>query len=66
MQQLVVHPKLYHIRQIDETEYSKKALNRLNKINNFNQLKKEECSIESACKAVEVPRSTLYRWKWWQ
>jgi|GEM_PF-6963421 len=63
MQQLKLHNKIYQISRIDETEYSKEAYERLEKVKLFKQLKDEGCSAKTAIAALKVPISTLYRWK---
>lgn len=39
MQQLILHKKLYHVARIDETEYSAKVKERLEKIEAFKRLR---------------------------
>lgn len=63
MQQLMLHRKVYQINKIDETEYSQKVYERLEKIKLLEKLKSEGCSVETALAALKIPQSTLYRWK---
>lgn len=63
MQQLMLHEKLYHINKVDETEYSKKVYERLDKIKMFDRLKKEGCSTKIILEVLKMPQSTFYRWK---
>ncbi len=63
MQQLTLHHRLYQIGKIDETEYSSKVNIRLEKINLFNKLRSEGCSIETTCDVLKIKQSTLYRWR---
>ena len=63
MQQFMLHKKVYQVNRIDETEYSKKVYERLEKIKLFDSLKKEGCSAKTAFEALKIAQSTLYRWK---
>lgn len=63
MQQLMLHKRVYQVNKIDETEYSQKVYERLEKIKIFDKLKKEGCSLETVVEALKTPQSTLYRWK---
>lgn len=63
MQQFLLHKRVYQVNKIDETEYSKKVYERLEKIKLFERLKKEGCSAKTSLEALKVPLSTLYRWR---
>lgn len=59
----VLHGKLYQKPTIDESEYSSKVYERLEKIELFKKMRSEGCTITTAVAALKVPQSTLYRWK---
>lgn len=63
MQNFRLHRKLYHTSKIDETEYSKKAYERYEKILLFSKLKSEGCSEKTALEAIALSRSAYYRLK---
>lgn len=54
---------MYAKSSIDETEYSKTAYERKEKILLFDKLKASGCSESLALEAIKIPRSTFYRWK---
>lgn len=58
-----LHPKLYHVKKMDDSEPSKEALEREQKILNFEKLKSEGCSEKTVLEILEVSRATMYRWK---
>jgi putative transposase len=51
------------VRTIDETEYSEVVYQRKDKLDKIEMLLDEGCVEASALAAVNVPRSTYYRWK---
>ncbi len=62
MQNFVPHKKFYHINGIDESEYSKEAYERYEKLCLYKKLRAQGCSEEVALEAIKMPRSTYYRW----
>ena len=63
MQTSILQKKLYHINHIDETEYSKIAYERKDKLDKIALLLSDGCSESVALEAVDIRRSTYYRWK---
>jgi putative transposase len=64
MQIKYLHKKLCYVRNgIDEREYSQVVYDRLKKLKQFKELKSQHCSDQIIFSVLEVPRSTLYRWK---
>jgi transposase InsO family protein len=64
MQQKRILPKkLYQTCNIDETEYSKKVFERLDKLEKIALLINEGCEESVALKAIDLSRATYYRWK---
>jgi putative transposase len=63
MQIINLREKLYQSNTVDETKYSLIAWERLKKLNKIESLFNEGCSQEVALPAVDVSRSTYYRWK---
>lgn len=64
MQQIKsLHPKFYHVKKMDESEPSKEALSREQKVLNFKKLKSEGCTELTILEILEVSRATMYRWK---
>ena len=55
--------KRYYINNLDETEYSSEVWDRKEKIEKYDLLIKEGCTEEVILQVVDVPRSTLFRWK---
>src|SRR5437868_2942174 len=62
MQRIYLPKRVYQLGRIDETEYSPKVYERLEKINLFKKLKSEVCSAQTALSALKVPQATIYRW----
>jgi len=48
---------------IDETEYTKTAYERLEKLQTIEALRREGCSEKTALKSLKMTRSTYFRWK---
>ncbi len=63
MQQLHLHKKLYHISKIDETEYSKEAYDRFEKLQLFDELVMNGCHKLMALRAIKTSKATFYRWR---
>ncbi len=63
MQTIKLRKELYQISNIDETNYSKIVWERKEKLDKIKLLLAEGCSEEVAFQALDVPRSTYYRWK---
>ena len=63
MQTSILPKRLYHINTIDETDYSKIVYKRKDKLDRIELLLNEGCSEDAALKAINIPRSTYYRWK---
>lgn len=63
MQTSILQKKLYHINNIDETDYSKIVWERKEKLDKIILLLEEGCSEDVALQALNVARSTYYRWK---
>lgn len=59
----VLQKKHYHINQIDETTYSDLAWNRKQKLDRMALLKAEGCQEDIALEALNISRSSYYRWK---
>lgn len=59
----VLHEKMYQKTGIDESQYSPIVYERLGKINSFDSLRTEGCSLKTALAALRLSKSTLYRWK---
>lgn len=53
----------YHINRLDETEYSAKVWERKEKIEKYNLLIDEGNDETVVLQVIDVPRSTLFRWK---
>ena len=61
-------PQLYRLKKIqaslvDETEYSKKAYERKEKVESYRQLRAEGSTEATILKALNISRATLHRWK---
>lgn len=63
MQLFGLHKKVYQVKNIDETDYSKEAYERLEKIKLFKKLRNEGCSRVTALEAIKTSQSTFYRWQ---
>lgn len=63
MQTSILHPKLYHTLTIDETDYSKIVWERKEKLDKIALLLAEGCPEDVALQALNIPRSTYFRWK---
>jgi len=63
MQTIYPQKELYQIKNIDETDYSKIVWERKEKLDKIKLLFTEGCSEDVAFQAMNVPRSTYYRWK---
>ena len=64
MQQInLLQKKLYHINNIDETDYSPIVWKRKEKLEKIELLLNEGCLETTALEALSLPRSTYYRWK---
>lgn len=64
MQQIkLLQKKLYHINNIDETNYSSVVWKRKEKLEKIELLLNEGCLETTALEALSVSRSTYYRWK---
>ena len=63
MQTRHLHRKFYHIKDIDQTEYSDKVWHRLAILNKYKTLKNEGCSEEAIFKVLDITRATYYRWR---
>ena len=64
MQIKYLHKKLRYVsNSIDETECSQAVFEKLKKIQHFQKLKSENCDEVVIFNVLEIPRSTLYRWK---
>ena len=63
MQTRILQKKLYQINSIDETEYSKIAYERKDKLDKIELLLSEGCLESVALEAMNVTRATYYRWK---
>ncbi len=63
MQTIILRKKLYHIKNLDETDYSKTVWERKEKLDRIELLLTEGCSEYVALQALGVPRATYYRWK---
>jgi transposase len=61
----IIYPRkeLYQIKSIDETDYSKIVWQRKEKIDKIKLLLAEGCTEDVALQAMNVARSTYYRWK---
>jgi transposase InsO family protein len=57
------HKKFYHRTDIDETEYSKIAHIRKEKIQKYELLKSEKCSDKAIFEVLDISRATFFRWK---
>jgi|TARA_Y100000031_G_C8167681_1_gene360155 transposase len=53
----------YKTRRIQRNCISEDAEEKLRKIKQFDRLRAEGCSIETACDVLQVSRATIYRWK---
>lgn len=62
MQNFVLHKKFYQINKIDESEYSKAALERYEKLRLYRKLRDQGCSETLAFEAIGMSRATYYRW----
>lgn len=58
MQNFVPHRKWYHITKIDESPYSKVALEGYEKVQLYNKLRNEGCSEVLSLEAIGVSRAT--------
>lgn len=58
----ILYEKLYQKPGIDESEYSPIVYERLEKLKLFDRLRSEGCSLRTAFSALQVSKSTLYRW----
>ena len=63
MQTLHPHKAQYQVSRINEIVLSDAAQEKLNKLEKIELLLNDGCQEEVACKAVDVPRSTYFRWK---
>lgn len=64
MQQInLLRKKLYHINNIDETEYSQIVWERKEKLEKIKLLINDGCAENVALEALSVTRATYYRWK---
>ena len=63
MQRNTLHRRFYHIRGIDETAYSQKAYDRLEKLRIYKKLVSEGCTQKTALEAIGASRTSYYRWK---
>ncbi len=63
MQTSILQKRLYHINAVDETDYSKIVYERRDKLDKMVLLLSEGCSESAALEAINIPRSTYYRWK---
>jgi transposase InsO family protein len=63
MQTSILQKRLYHINTVDETDYSKIVYERKDKLDKMVLLLNEGCSENAALEAINIPRSTFYRWK---
>lgn len=63
MQTSILQRKLYHINNIDKTDYSTIVYERKDKLDKIELLLSEGCLENIALKAMNIPRSTYYRWK---
>jgi putative transposase len=61
MQIYYPHKKVYHIKRIDESEYSKKAYVRYDKLLLYQKLRREGCTEETAFEAIGMSRATFFR-----
>lgn len=59
----IVRKSLYHINNIDETNYSSIVWQRKQKLDKISVLLKEDCSEDVALQTLEVSRASYYRWK---
>ncbi len=59
----VLYGKLYQKPDIDESQYSSVVYERLEKLKNFDALRAEDCSLKTALAALQLSKTTLYRWK---
>lgn len=63
LQTSILRKKLYHIKNIDETDYSKEVWERKEKLERIELLMSEGCLESTALEAMNVSRSSYYRWK---
>jgi len=64
MQQKYIYKKLlYASNGIDEKEYSDLVYEKLNKLENYYELKKQNCDEKVIFKVLDISRATLFRWK---
>lgn len=63
MQTIYLHKKVYQIKRIDESEYPEIVYKRLDKIKLFQKLRAQGCDEETALEAINMSRSSFYRWK---
>lgn len=64
MQQTRILPKrLYHTNNVDETDYSKIVWERKEKLDKIALLMSEGCAESIALEALNIKRSSYYRWK---
>lgn len=63
MQSKYLQKKLYYKTGIDEREYSAEVFKRKEKIELYEQLRKEGCSQLTGLKAIGISKATYYRWQ---
>jgi putative transposase len=63
MQTLYPRKEIYQIKNIDETDYSKIVWERKEKLEKIELLLSEGCFENVALEALDIARSTYYRWK---
>lgn len=63
MQTVKLRKELYQIKNIDETDYSKIVWERKEKLEKIELLLNEGCLESVALEALDIARSTYYRWK---
>ena len=62
MQQLILHKSFYQIADLNKEKHSKEAIDRLQVLKQFYELKKEKLSKKRICEIILYPASTVYRW----
>ena len=55
--------KSYQETTIDQTIWSKKAIERMTKLDHYRKMRKEKCSEQTALEVLGISRPTLYRWR---
>ena len=63
MQTSILQKRLYHINNIDETDYANIVYERKNKLDRMELLLQEGCDERVALQAINLSRATYYRWK---